>query len=176
MTYVPGRGVRVAVAAAAVPVQGREVRDAPLEHLEVRAGPPTHWADDQTRSGPEEMRISRAFGPTSNVQARRPVFTTLSPNLGCCLPVNTVPVGVMPRTTSPRVALVAGALLLHGRGRRGRDRHGGGRRRGRPGGGTAAAGLTVAAALRTWAVDFLWSEPEQAHATRPMRVIPPART
>ncbi len=122
------------------------------------------------------MRISNAFGPTSNVQARRPVLTTLSPNLGCCLPVKTVPAGVMPTTTSPgshwsparffssgAVGVAVTVTVAVGVGVA-------------PAAAAAAAGLTVAAALRTWAVDFLWSEPEQAHATRPMRVMPPART
>src|SRR5689334_19117970 len=119
------------------------------------------------------MRIRSDFGPTSNVHARRPVFTTLKPNLGCCLPLNTVPVGVTPTTTSPAshwsptrfladgaaVGVAVTVTVAVGEGR-----------------GSAAAGLMVAAALRTCAVDRLWFEPEHAQATRPITVIPAART
>src|SRR4051812_31350545 len=99
------------------------------------------------------MRISSAFGPTSNVQVRRPVLTTLSEKLGCWRPSNTVAAGVTPTTTSAAshgsperffstvtvgdavtVTVMAGVGVTAG---------------------GAATGLTVAAALRTCAVDRL---------------------
>ena len=136
-----------------------QVRDASAEHLEGRAGA-VRCTGPRTRRGPvpDAMRICSAFGPTSNVQPRRPVLTTLRPNLGCCLPLKTVPVGIRPRTTVPS----SQRSPLRARHRRrqagdGRDGHGGGRerapraprrgRRGAHGGGGVAhlgGGLLVA--------------------------------